>query len=189
MKAMRLKTPHIDEILDACLDGELPRRQRRMVTRHLKDCESCRKKWQEQRDLSLQLRTLPMQSCPEHVVERVMQKTQPADQAEKWWLRFGIIKSPVLNWRLATGFAMATAVALFLVLWPTGREKSSPQHQYSPEEVAQAKLDVERALGYLAEVIERTQKIIEQEVVPEQVVKPLKKGLHAAFGSLQNNGG
>jgi len=184
---MRQKTLHIDEKLDAYLDGELSRRQRRLVTRHLKECQSCRQQLQEQRDLSLQLRTLSLQSCPEHVIERVMQRIQPSDQTEKWWLE--IFQRPAFNWRLATGFAVATATVIFLVLWPFEREQSSLQHEYSPEEIAQAKLDVEIALGYIAEALERTEKTITEQVLPKQVVKPLKKGLHAAFGSLQNNGG
>jgi anti-sigma factor RsiW len=186
---MKSKIDHIGEKIDAYLDGELTFWQRRKVNKHLKNCESCQQQLQEHRNVSLQVHTLPIQSCPDYVIDRVMQRTQQARRTKNIWSRLEVSLNPLFNWRLATGFAVAAAVVLCLVLWPRSREESVQPHQYTPEEVAQAKLDVERALGYFAEVLNRTQKTIEEEVVPEQVVKPLKKGLHVAFGSLNNNGG
>ena len=185
---MRQKTHHIDEQIDAYIDGELTGKQRRAVTRHLKVCESCRRKWQEKRILSINLRTLPFQSCPERVVERVMQQVQTAQQPKRWWLVPWPFQRPAFVWRLATGLT-AAALILLLIIRQVNQKISPPQHRYSPEEIAQAKMDVEQTMEYLSAVIELTQQTIEQEVVPKKIMEPLKRGLHTAFRSLQKNGG
>ena len=179
---------HIYENLDALIDGELSRSQLRIVHKHLKECESCRRKMEEHKKLSHQLRTLPLQPCPERIIQRVLLKTNLADQKEERRFSFPF-QHHKYKWRLATGLTIAAVAVLILILWPKVRQDSPFQNQYSQEEIAQAKKDVELALGYVIEIRDRAQKILSEKIAAELMTKPLKKGLLIAVESLQNNGG
>ncbi len=174
---------HLEDKLDAYLDGELSRKEARSARKHLKMCDFCREQLREKRELSQRIRSLTVQQCPDRIVEFVVRETS----AKKPSVR---IRREGVSWRFAAVAATVATVALFLAVWPIIRTTPpNSQYEYSAAEIAQAKSDVERALIYVNEALTRTQKTLEQEVMPERVIKPLKMSIQEIFGVTANNGG
>ena len=174
---------HLGPLLDAYLDGELGRRKRREVERHLRLCASCRTLLEATVALRRRMQSLPLLSCPEEVVARVQAVTAPRPVARRH-----VVLRPGLVWRLALAGA-TVAVALLLVLRQPWQRPTPEETTYSAEQVAQARRDAERALAYVSYALRLTQQTLEQEVLPGQVVKPLKRGVSAAFDIFTESGG
>ena len=179
----------ITALLDEYVDDELSSRQKKIVAAHIKKCEKCRAKLQEIIQLSAIVHTLVKEPCPDKVVERAMHFIAPAGRTARVRDFFALLKHPDNVWRFAAGLAAATALVVFLAIWPWRSDTTVPGDVYTEAEIAQARVDVERALGYISRAIQKTQSTLENEVVPKQVVRPLKAGLNAALGKSENNGG
>jgi hypothetical protein len=59
---------------------------------------------------------------------------------------------------------------------------------YSTQEVEQATDQVKLALAYLNQVTSRTEEILEKQVFPQDVIKPMKSSLKNALKPLINGG-
>ncbi|MBC7186496.1 MAG: zf-HC2 domain-containing protein [Calditrichaeota bacterium] len=181
---MRQTAPrkHPGPMLDAYLDGELTRRERREVERHLRTCPRCRAELEANAALRASLRTLPVLSCPEGVMERLPLpgRAQPARKRV-------LALRPRLAWRLALAGA-AAAVALFLVIRRPALPPQPEESAYSPEQVVRARHDVELAFAYVNHALRLTERTLQEEVLPSQVVEPLKRGVSTAFGVLTQEG-
>ncbi len=179
----RTRGSHPGPLLDAYLDGELGRRQRRDVERHLHTCPRCRAELEARAALRARMRAMPLLSCPEGVVARVQAMT--ARQPTKRRLAF----RPRLAWRLALAGATVAVAVLLLVRYEPWQRPMPEEAAYSPEQVMQARRDAERALAYVSYALQLTQQTLEQEVLPAQVVKPLRRGVSTALGVLTESGG
>ena len=60
--------------------------------------------------------------------------------------------------------------------------------QYSTQEIEQATDQVKLALAYLNQVTSRTEEIIEKQILPQQVIKPMKSSIKTALKPLINGG-
>ena len=180
---------HIEDKLDECLDGELPSKQWRLVKKHLQTCEKCQKIWQEKQALSQKFKLFPSQSCPERVVDQVLGKTTIKTHRTTRKKGISILHTQEFTWRFAAVLATVTTIALFLVFWPLERNTPNLRESYTAEEVAKARSDVEQALRYVSDVLQLTQETFEREVMPDQIVQPIKTGLQTIFGTTDKNGG
>lgn len=175
---------HPGPLLDAYLDGELNRRQRHEVERHLRTCARCRADLTAHTTLHERMRKVPLLSCPEGVVGRVQAMTARGPAARR-----SFAFRPRLAWRLAMAGA-AVAVAVLLLVRHEPWQRPAPEEAgYSSEEVMQARRDAERALTYVSYALQLAQQTLEQEVLPAQMVKALRRGVSTALGVLTENGG
>ncbi|MDZ7385627.1 MAG: zf-HC2 domain-containing protein [candidate division KSB1 bacterium] len=174
---------HPGALLDAYLDGELSRRERLQVEAHVRTCPRCRAELDGHRQLHAKLRTLPVLSCPEEVIARVQARCTP--QVVRRW---HAAVRPRFGWRLAMVGA-TVAVAMLILLWRQPWQRQPYEGtSYSEEEVLQARRDVELAFAYVHHALRLSERTLEEEVLPRQVVKPLKRGVAAAFGALTQEG-
>ncbi|MDZ7338438.1 MAG: zf-HC2 domain-containing protein [candidate division KSB1 bacterium] len=175
---------HPGALLDAYLDGELSRRERRQVEAHVRTCPRCRATLDGHRQLHAKLRTIPVLSCPEEVIARVQARCTP-QVVRRWHAAI----NPRLGWRLGVVAATA-AVALLILLWrkPWQPPPYGEGPPYTEEQVLQARRDVELAFAYVHHALRLSERTLEEEVLPRQVVKPLKRGVAAAFGALTQEG-
>jgi hypothetical protein len=81
----------------------------------------------------------------------------------------------------------AAAVALFLLLRRPALPPQ-PESAYSPEQVVQARHDVELAFAYVNHALRLTERTLQEEVLPWQVVEPLKRGVSTALRVLTQEG-
>ena len=178
------KVTHLKEKLDAYFDGELFFWQRWVVIKHLRRCEHCQQQLQEKLSLSKQLHRLPIQSCPNGVLERISEMASTADAPQRLRRhKLALPRRSVFAWKLA-GVLTALVVVLFLVYRSFQPQVISPKQRYTSEEVAQARKEIEVALSYVARAARITEKAIEERALSEYLIGPIKKGLTRGLNSV-----
>jgi anti-sigma factor RsiW len=175
----------IRERLEAFLEDDLSGREKSAVEDHLGTCEECRREWMAATELLSALRSLPTQRCPQHVVREVLERTRTGPRAIED-LR-GLLQ-PLFRpvWRPVAGIAVAVAL-VFVALQLSVRRPEPPA--YSEQEIRQAERQTRWALSYVHRVIAHTQSIVQEEVIPDHVVRPVRQGLNTAIESIKKGEG
>lgn len=165
-----------EHLLEAYIDGDLSQEQRCSVEAHLATCEACQRELALARRVSAGLRSLPLQTCPERILEEVLEKTGQ----KRGWLRL-LPDLSFIRPRYALGFSLGLVVIMVTVLAITrygpSPQSGGPYAQYSEQEIAQARKDILLAFGYVNYASSRAQDVIENDVLPRHVVRPLRQGL------------
>ncbi len=166
-----------ERLLEAYIDGDLSRELQCNVESHLATCEACQAQLALARTVSAELRSLPLQPCPERVLQEVLEKAQP----KKGWLGRLLLDLSLLRPRYALGFSLGLVLVIVTVVAVSHRspplQSGGPYPQYSEQEIAQARKGILLAFHYVNYASNRTQEVIENEVLPRHVVRPLRQGL------------
>ena len=173
-----LPCSEIDTLLEAFVDEALEPDQSQKVRDHVAACSACRVKLKLAYRITGELRSLPAQTCPDSVVQNVFAKMHSKEKKKRSWpLPSLFLTRP----RYALGFSLGLAVILVVLvslsIYHPGFLLNWQQPHYTDEEIAQAKKDIYLALGYVNYATSRTQHIIEKDVVPQKVIRPIQKSL------------
>lgn len=114
----------VQAYLSAYLDGELSGHESIVVRDHLGRCPDCRAEEQQLRSLKHLLQGLPTYQPSPDFEDRLVSRVRGADSVRRY--RFQI------DWRLAGGFAMASALAAFAVF----KSGASPIEPANPTAIA-----------------------------------------------------
>ena len=174
-----LTCKEIDNLLESFVDGELTLDLSQDVRDHVAACPECRVKLELARYIADELHSLPRRACPDTFVQNVLAQVQPKRKTIRGWLRFPVSQ---LRPRYAFGlsFVAITLVAIIsLTVYRPHLLFKDEQPQYTEEQIAQAKREIHMALGYVNYATSRTQQIIENDVVPQKVIRPIQKSLEA----------
>jgi hypothetical protein len=136
------------------------------------------------------LHGLEKKTCPDSVVNQVMDILNlDAIPARRRRLPdFFAARVGRRRWQLGLIGAAACAALLFLFFHPKGAPPPQPKQHYTQQEIDQAKSQVKMALSYFNKITSETQLILESNVLPEHVVKPLKSSIKTAIKPIFNGG-
>jgi len=110
---------HIDNQLDAYLDGELPEATRHRITQHLQTCHSCQQKLAEAELLQARLAALPVEGPAPDFFSQALANAAQQDR-----------RAPMNRWVTGVGGVMAAGVALLVVIGILGQ---SPTPELTPQ--------------------------------------------------------
>lgn len=179
-----------NNLKDDYFDGHLSRKKKKQVSEHLTKCKECSETFREFEKVIKSIQTVEMKKCPDEVVDSVYDILNINDR----FLR----RKSVLDWineflflhSRQLGVAGVAVIVFFLifVIHSKINQPSLFEKQYSAHEVEQATDQVKLALAYFNQVTSRTEEIIEKEILPQQVFKPMKSSIKTALKPLINGG-
>ena len=175
-----LTCKEIDNLLETFVDGDLALDLSQDVRDHVAACPDCRVKLEVAKHIAAELQALPQQTCPDTLVQKVFDQIQPGRKRflVRLWKPFSQLR-PRYALGFSLGFALILAAFISVSVYNSNFFFKGEQSHYTDEEIAQAKKDIYMALGYVNYATSRTQRIIEKEVVPQKVIRPLQKSLDA----------
>ena len=176
----------IQDRLEAFIEDDLPQAMKRAVEEHVSVCPQCRGQWMAAKEVRETLRTLPSQSCPAHVLDDVLQRTRPASWGVED-LRSILQRLLRPTWRPVAGLALM--VALVLMLRPLADVRPPAPGIYTEQEILKAQEEAQWALAYVHRVMVRTQSMVQDDVIPRQVVHPIRNRVHTTLESIKEGGG
>ena len=177
-------------LMDEYFHQELSFKIKKRVRGHLKGCSACQTEYLQFEKMLQEIGGLRTQPCPDEVTERVFQILNIADEKE---FHFSFIQKIIkfLNryrWKVALIGTTAVIVFFMILIYPKMNRQTDIKQQYSEAEIRQATDQVKLALAYFNEITSRTQKIIEEQVLPQQVIEPMKSSINSAIKPLLNGG-
>lgn len=181
-----MKCEQVQHRLEALIEGDLLKKEREAVTAHLQTCTDCRRQWEQVRVMQGALRSLPTQPCPAHIVQDVLEQTRRAPSGVR---DPRSLLRPLLRpaWRVAIGLVLAVTVVL--VLRPLFDRAPSDRTMYAEQEVRESLEEAKWALAYVHRVMVRTQVIVQDEVIPNRVVHPIRRSVDKAIEIIEEEGG
>ena len=179
-----------ENLMDDYFDRHLTRKKRKQISRHLKLCQQCSSAYREYETILGSIHNLEIKQCPDEIVDSVYGILNITETPKHRKSIFDLIGEFMYLHTRQLGLAGAAVVVFFFVILIHSKINKPPQlqHQYSIEEVEQAKDQVKLALAYLNQITSRTGEIIEKQVLPEHVIKPMKSSIKAAIKPLINGG-
>lgn len=179
----------VQDRLEAFIEGDLSLAKKKAVQNHLRACPDCHREWVEATELLKAIRSLSSQPCPPRVVRDVMERTSthPLGISD---LRFLLGRLLRPAWRPVLGLALAVALVLILRPLPAFRPDLGPPEptRYSEQDLRKAQGDAQWALAYVHRVMVHTQSIVQDEVIPHQVIHPLRHSVDTAVESIKERG-
>lgn len=181
---MNAPCEEIRKLLDPFLDGDLSRREKSRVKKHLRECPSCRSALEKERETEEMLAALPRLRCPDGVVRRIEALTLGHHKKERVFDRWFHVHL-ALNWRTLSLGAAATAVILLFVLHPWVDEPDSVSLPYTQDEVQKAKDQAKWSLAHIAKTVNRTEREVLEDVILKDLPRTVKKSLREAVPIFQ----
>lgn len=183
----------VQQRLEALVDGELEGTQEASLRQHLASCAPCREAHAEAVQLALRLRELPELACPPEVSQAVLAQAaaeQGAAQAgEPATVRAfpapTAARSPAVpatfnRWlpALAIAAMIVTTIGGAFFFYPRSTPSASTSEtvELTPQEVAEAEIELKLALAYLAEVGRNAGIAVRDEMV-QNIFAPTHKAL------------
>jgi len=168
----------IENIIEPYVDGDLEPGIRQQVEEHIARCQDCEAKLTLAVRIHDGLGALPKVTCPDSVVQTVSARIE---RERKGWL--GGIKPAwrIFRRRYAVGFAVGVAIIAVTIMTANRYSPSRWFHdeppQYTQQEIALARQNILLAFGYVHYATNRTQQVIEEDILPRRVVRPFQKSL------------
>ncbi len=177
-------------LMDEYFHHELSFKIKKQVRGHLKNCSTCQTEYLQYGKMLQEIGSLGIQPCPDEVNERVFQILNLADEKT---VHFSFIEKifNILNryrWKVSLAGATVAIVFFIILIYPKINRQTNIKQQYTETEIEQATDQVKLALAYFNEITSRTQKIIEEQVLPNQVIEPMKSSIKTAIKPLLNGG-
>jgi len=163
----------VQERIEAHLDGELPEMEGIGLEKHLRECADCSVELELAERVRGGLRMLPLQRCPDPVVEGVYERARGELRATRRqrlheWLD---------SWRAPLWRPVAAALVVVLMIGGTMTYQDR-EPEVSPAELARAEQQVKWTLAYLSQVGRRTGDRVRDDVLRDRVVEPIQKSIN-----------
>ena len=174
-----LITPDCHEVMDrfdSYLDGELDPEAVRQFEEHLTACPDCAAEHTLARKMSAAFDAMQLEPCPDDVFERALAQAQASQNGRVD--RPAVASSPQPRIRRWRALALAATILLALGLGSLPFLLNAPEAEYSAEEIAQARQEVEFALSLISDAGRDAGAYIQYEVLAEEVVRPLHESLN-----------
>lgn len=161
-----------DDIIVNYIDDKITENQKIEITAHLEQCEKCKISFNYYKEIADKLQSLPQEECPDSVIEKVFHTVKIIDSKSSFLsnIYYAIIEKH--SWKVQ--FALALLILGIFIFYPRLENKKPAQQQYTTEEIEKAKNDVQLALSYFYYYTSKTENLIEKEVLPDYLTKPLK---------------
>jgi hypothetical protein len=177
-------------LVDEYFHQELSFKIKKRVRGHLKGCSECQTEYLQYEKMLQEIGSLEIQPSPDEVTERVFQILNLADEKT---IHFSFIEKIVnflnrFRWKVALAGATVVIIFFMMLIYTKMNRQTDLRQHYTQAEIEQATDQVKLALAYFNEITSRTQKIIEEQVLPHQVIEPMKSSIKTAIKPLLNGG-
>lgn len=152
------------------VEGTLSSKHKSEVEAHLQHCVKCQTLLAEEQAISEKLHQWPKFPCPERVIKDVfleIDKRQPHvswKTSLPWWF------APEHLWKIGVMAAAIVLLVAITIFYLGGNGQQTQSITYSPEEIEQAKKDIELTLAYVHYYTEKTGDILEYQLASTQTV-------------------
>jgi len=161
------------ERIEAHLDGELPKGEVNGLETHLLECAGCAAELELAERVRGGLQMLPLQKCPDPVVEEVYERVRGELRATRRWR----LREWLDSWRAPLWRPVAAALVVALMIGGTVTYQNR-EPEVSPAELARAELQVKWTLAYLSQMGRRTGDRVRDDVLREWVVEPIQNSVN-----------
>lgn len=176
---MNVPCLEIRSLFDQFLDGDLRKKERSRVKKHLKECPACRSELAKEREVGELFTALPEIRCPERVTRRIEEATLGRKTKDSLFRRIKVVGGSY-HWRtVSVGVAVVALVFLFVV-HPYINREPPVQGPYSQEEVLEARNQAKWSLAYLAKTMNRTEKEVIENVLLKDIPQTVRKSIKNA---------
>ena len=179
-----------ENLMDDYFDRSLSRKKEKLVSEHIMSCQECSETFHEYEKMLKSIRNIEVQKCPDEVVDSVFNIININEKISSQKSIFDRINEFLFLHSRRLGIAGATVAILFFGFLITSQFDRTPplQQQYTAKDVEQATDQVKLALAYFNQVTSRTEEMNEKEILPQQVVKPMRSSIRTALKPLINGG-
>lgn len=179
-----------ENLMDDYFHHRLTLKSKKQARKHLKLCSNCQKSYYDYKTVMQEIQNLAIQSCPDEVVDNVFNILN-LDQQSNY--RIPLVSKfveflPRYRFKIGMAGAVVTIIVAMIFIYPRINNQSSVNQPYSEAQIEQATDQVKLALAYFNDITNRTQKIIEEQVLPQQVIAPMKSSIQTAIKPLMNGG-
>jgi len=171
---MNQRCEDMRSLFDSYMNGGLKRKRRAVLEDHLASCDACRRALAGEREVAEALESLPVMECPDRVVEKIERAAFPAAvggfaRARK--RRHGF------QWATVSVGLAAAAVAALMIVGPFGGGDETEKPEFSEEEALSAREKAKWSLGYIADVMNRKEKEVIEDVFLKELPMNVRKSL------------
>jgi len=138
----------------------------------------CKALFDEYRKTAASVHNLNIDECPENIIDDTFKRLNDSPGFEKSPALASVFSRPALVTVLS--IIILAAVFFTVVTTQTGIKpvpKQAVQQEYSKQDVAQAEKEVKESLAIVSRVLNKTSKKIGEDILPENVGKPIKQGI------------
>lgn len=168
---MNTKCDAIKPLFEQFLNGDLRRKERSKVKKHLQRCSNCRIELEKEQQIEAMLVTLPKFKCPEKVAQAIF-KTTVTNKEWKFFPTF-------FGWKTAVVGVVTLAIILFFVFYFNINLKNQIHIEYSQNEILKTRKQAKWSLVYAAQIIQKSERQVVDNVLinnlPQTVRDALKK--------------
>lgn len=152
---------------------------------HLAECEKCRSLAELEKSVMKRLSAIPVEPCPDEVIDRVMETiTIPGmslKESIRKWLQPGLPR----RFGVASLTASFVVVAMLLLFYIPGQQRQTLEAQkFSPREIQQATVEAKLALAYFTVYSRKAEATLEKIDLDKPVMKPMEREFKKALGKI-----
>ena len=179
-----------EKLMDDYFDSSLSRKKRKFINEHLRSCLKCSETFREYEIMLNSIQNFELKKCPDEVVDSVFDIININDKFSRRKSVLDRINEFLFLYSRQLGIVGATVTVFFCIFLISSQiNRTIPKHQqYTTQDVEQATSQVKLALAYFNQVTSRTEEIIEKQILPQQVLKPMKTSIKTALKPLINGG-
>ncbi len=145
--------------------------------------EEIKKVLNEHKRIASAAHNLDLEECPDNVIEKVSESIKANNLRSKSMLvdLYSIFfRRPILSGAVATVIVLAV-ISTFIF------ERPEIKQQYTQQQIEQADSEVKYSLALVANVLNKTKRTIEKDVIQDKVNKPIKESLFIINDYLQGD--
>lgn len=174
-----------ENLITEYLDNTASPSQRIQMESHLSECERCRTLAEQEKSVLEQLRAIPIEPCPDEIVDRVMESISiPGMSLRKRFRKWFQSRHPMRFGFASIAGSFAVVLILMLLYLPGQKKQILEVQQYSAKEIRQATVETKLALAYFAVYSRKTETILEAIDLDDPVLKPVEGELKKALGKI-----
>jgi len=159
--------------------------QRRQVESHLSECETCRALAAREESVIKQLRALPIESCPDEIIDQVMETIDEPPMSLINRIRSWLKVNP--SWRYGLASLSGTVAIALLVTFlfiPNQNKHTMGPDDFTAVEIEQAKKEAELALAYFAVYSSKTTTALQKIRIVEPAISPIELKIKKALNKI-----
>lgn len=174
-----------EDIITDYLENTASPSERIRMESHLAECENCRTLVERERSIISRLRRIPVEPCPDEIIDRVMESISTPGLSFKKRVREWFTPGRPMRYGIASlaGF-FAIVVLLFFLFAPEQQKQTLSDQRYSSEEIQRATAEAKLAIAYFSVYSRKAETVLEKIDLSGPVVKPVEGELKKALGKI-----
>ena len=164
-----------ENLITEYLENRASSSHRAQMETHLSECEKCRELAEKERAVMDKLREVPLEECPDEIIESVLNSIQEHGMSFAERIRSWIKPGTLMRYGFAPLAGSLAILLLVLFIYIPGHQKQSMEGiEYSPEQIQKATTEVKLALAYFSVYSRKTETALEKIDLVEPMIKPIE---------------